>query len=126
MLLLLRNVIASNSTIIWAVYGVFIFIFLFTASYIVVKRLIPAIKGDIALTLDEQGINDYIRDVSIEWKDIEEIKLIRGRSASIIRIDLKWESDYGKQLLIPLRWIKGRDAEIYDTVMAYFVADEQE
>ncbi len=84
----------------------------------------PALRGDIALALDEQGISDYIRDVSINWEDIEEIKLIRGRSASTLQIDLKFESDYGSQIGITLRWVKGRDEEIYDTVMAYFENNE--
>ncbi len=87
---------------------------------VVVKRLVPALKGDISLEVDEEGINDYIRDVSISWKDIKGINLVRGRSASIMQIDLKWESDYGNRIGIPLRWVKGKDAEIYDTVMAYF------
>ena len=37
-----------------------------------------------------------------------------------MRIDLKWESDYGKQIGILLRWVKGKDAEIYETALAYF------
>ncbi|HEY2581855.1 MAG TPA: hypothetical protein VGI43_08615, partial [Mucilaginibacter sp.] len=59
-------------------------------------------------------------DVSIGWKDIKEIKLIRGRSASTMQINLKWESDYGSRIAIPLRWIKGKDDEIYETVLAHF------
>ena len=120
MLLLFRNVAGVNSTVGWTIYGVCALIFLFLVTLLIIKRLIPALKGDIALELDEKGINDYIRDISIEWKDIDKITLIRGRSASIMQIDLKWESDYGKQIGILLRWVKGKDAEIYDTTLAYF------
>lgn len=120
MLLLFRNVVAVNSTVGWALYGLCTLIFLFLVILLVIKRLIPALRGDIALELDEEGINDYIRDISIEWKDIEKITLRRGRSASTMLIDLKWESDYGKQIGILLRWVKGNDAEIYETVLAYF------
>lgn len=84
------------------------------------KRLIPAINGDIALQLDDEGISDYIRGISIDWKDIKEINLVRGRSASMMQIDLKFESDYGSRLSIPLRWVKGKDDEIYETTLAYF------
>ena len=126
MLLLLSNVIGANTVLIWAVFGFCALISLFLLTILIAKRLIPALKGDIALALDDEGINDYIRDISIEWKDIEKIELIRSRSASIMRIDLKWESDYGKQIAISLRWVKGKDAEIYDTVMAYFEQDDQQ
>jgi hypothetical protein len=37
-----------------------------------------------------------------------------------MQVDLKWESDYGSQIAIYLRWIKGKDEEIYETTMAYF------
>ncbi len=119
-LLLLNNVIKANSTLIWIVFGVCTLIFLSLITLLIIKRLVPALKGDIALELDNEGINDYIRDVSIGWKDIKEIKLIRGRSASIMQINLKWESDYGSQISIPLRWVKGKDDEIYASTLTFF------
>jgi hypothetical protein len=120
MLLLLRNVLGANTTMIWMLYGFCTLIFLSLATMLINKRLIPALKGDIALEFDEDGINDYISDVSIGWNDIKEINLIRGRSASIIQVELKWESDYGSRISILLRWVKGKDNEIYETAMAYF------
>ncbi len=120
MLLLLSNVLNANNTVGWVIYGIFCLFFVFMVSLLVVKRLIPAIKGDIALQLDEEGINDYIRDVSIGWADIDDIRLIRGRSASLLRISLKFESDYGSAITIPLRWVKGKDDDIYDAVLNYF------
>jgi hypothetical protein len=120
MYLLFSNAGGPIGIVALAIYGFFSLVFLSTLALLVVKRLIPALKGDIALELDEEGINDYIRNISINWNDINEISLIRGRSASIMQVDLKWESDYGKQLNIPLRWIKGKDDEIYETVMACF------
>jgi hypothetical protein len=119
-LLLLNNVIKANGTLTWIVFGVCVLIFLFLITLLIIKRLIPALKGDIALELDNEGINDYIRDVSIGWRDIKEIKLIRGRSASIMQINLKWESDYGSQISIPLRWVKGKDDEIYASTLTFF------
>jgi hypothetical protein len=93
---------------------------------LIIKRLIPALKGDIALEVSNEGIVDYIRNVSIAWDDIKEISLIRGRSASTMRVDLKWESDYGNQIAIPLRWVKGKDTEIFNTVLACFERGESE
>ena len=120
MYLLFSNAGAPVDIVALAVYGFFSLVFLSTLALLVVKRLIPALKGDIALELDDDGINDYMRNISINWNDINDITLITGRSASIMQIDLKWESDYGKQLIIPLRWVKGKDDEIYQTVMTCF------
>jgi len=120
MLLLLRNVLGANTTFIWVIYGFSLFMFISLAAIIISKRLIPAIKGEIALQLDDEGISDYIRDISIEWADIKEISLVRGRSAATMQIDLKFESDYGSRVGIALRWVQGKDSEIYETTMAYF------
>src|SRR6185312_5039083 len=123
MVLIFGNVSGALGMIVLSMYGFGLFIFLFMLALLVVKRLIPAIKGDIALGLDEEGISDYIRNVSINWTDIENIGLIRGRSASILQIDLKWESDYGERINIPLRWVKGKEAEIYANVLSFFNTD---
>jgi hypothetical protein len=120
MLLLLRNVLGANTTFIWMLYGFCLFMFISLSAVIITKRLIPAIKGDIALQLDDEGISDYIRDISIEWADIKDITLVRGRSAAIMKIELKFESDYGSQIAVTLRWVKGKDSEIYETTLAYF------
>lgn len=120
MLLLFTNVVGSHSTGVWAVYGVFVIVFVLMSALLVVKRLIPAIQGKTALELNETGIIDYIRNVTIGWKDVKEIHQIRGRSSSLIRVSLKWVSDYGSEIDIPLRFVKGKDNDIYITVLEYF------
>ncbi len=120
MLLLLSNVVKANTTVAWVLYGVFALMFISVIILLVITRLIPALKSEVALELNEQGIIDYIRNVTIDWKDIQEITLRRGRSASIMSVVIKWESDYGKEIRIPLRWIKGKDDDIYNTVLYYF------
>jgi hypothetical protein len=119
-LLPLRNVMMANTAIVWVVYCFCSLVLFSLAVVIVMKRLVPSLRGDVALQLDDEGLGDYVKEVSIKWKDIKEIHFIRGRSASIIRVDLKWESNYGSQIAIYLRWIKGKDSEIYETTMAYF------
>jgi len=124
MLLLFRNVVITNTTITWVVFGVCLIIFIFLIGLLVIKRLIPALKGEISLGLNNEVLIDYIRNITIDWKDIKGIKLIRGRSASTLSIDLKWESEYGTQIDIPLRWVKGKDGDIYNTVMSYLDQNE--
>jgi hypothetical protein len=120
MLILLNSAATNRVEFIWVVYGFIGLVFVSLGTVLVLKRLAPALKGDVALQLDDEGISDYVKDVTIRWNDIQGIELIRGRTASIMRVDLKWESDYGSQIAIYLRWVKGDDKEIYETTMAYF------
>jgi len=120
MLLIVHNISFYNTALVYLVYGFSGLVFISLSVVIILKRLVPALRGDIALQLDEEGISDFVKEVSINWKDINEINLIRGRSASMMRVDMKWESDYGSQIAIYLRWIKGKDQEIYETTVAYF------
>lgn len=120
MAIVLHNVWGYQADLVWILLGFCSLVFISLAAVIVMKRLVPAIKGNVALQLDDEGISDFIKEISIEWKDVKEIHLVRGSSASIIRVDLKWETNYGSQIAIYLRWIKGKDQEIYETILAYF------
>jgi hypothetical protein len=119
MLLLLTNVLGSNSKAGWIVYGVFVILFVLISALLIVKRIMPAIKGETALELNETCLVDYIRNITIDWKDIKEISLVNGRSSSLIRVNLKWVSDHGSEIAIPLRFVKGRDKDIYKEMKIY-------
>jgi hypothetical protein len=95
---------------------VFILFFL----YILFKRMIPALRNQVALELSEEGINDYQRGIIIEWPDVKDISQEYGRSYSKLVVDLKHETDYGRQIAISLRWVAGKDKEICETAMAYW------
>lgn len=104
----------------WMIIVVADLVFLALLLFVLIKRLIPALKNEIALELNEEGIVDYIRNIVIEWGDVREINLEMGRNSSKMVIDLKEETDYGKQIAIPLRWVAGKDLEICETTQAYF------
>jgi hypothetical protein len=93
------------------------FVFFF---YVFITRLIPALRNQVALEFNEEGITDYQRNIIIEWKDVEKISQEFGRSFSKMVIDLKYETDYGSQVAISLRWVAGKDKNICDTAIAYF------
>lgn len=120
MLLLFLNVLKTNTLLTWLIFTLFAIIFTFMVSLLVIKRLVPALKKKIALEFTDDVLIDYIRNITINWTDIKTIKRLRGRSASTLIINLKWESDYGSQIAIPLRWVKGKDSEICDSALAYF------
>ncbi|WP_461451114.1 hypothetical protein [Mucilaginibacter sp.] len=107
-----------------SIFGVFILFLLFLLGLMIVSRLAPALKGEVALELDENGFKDYIRNIILDWKDIEDIGLKPGRSSAMLIFELKFDSDFGKQVFVSLRWVDGRDQEIYKKVLDYFDAVE--
>jgi hypothetical protein len=119
MLLLLTNVTGSNSMAAWLVYSVFVLVFVAMSALLIVKRIAPAIQGKTALELNETCIIDYLRNITVDWKDVKTIELVRGRSSSLIQLNLKWVSDYGSEIAIPMRFVKGKDNDIYSQVQAY-------
>jgi hypothetical protein len=102
------------------IFTLLILMLAFVLGIIVFKRLLPALKGDTALEFNEKGIVDYLRNITIDWQDIQTIDFKRTRSSFMICLKLKWESDYGSQIFISLRWVEGKDSDIYDTALFYF------
>jgi hypothetical protein len=86
---------------------------------VVFKRLIPAFKKIVILEFDEKGLTDHLHNIIINWHDIQSITFRRTRSSALLMIGLKWESDHGKDISISLRWVAGKDVEIYQTALAY-------
>lgn len=122
-LLLLRTCLISlytHDVVGCVVFGVLGAVVAAVLGIMVYARLIPALKGEIALELDERGMKDYIRNIAIDWKDVEDIFLQPGRSSPMLVIELKFDSDLGKRVRVLLRWVEGRDIEIYNTVVNYF------
>jgi hypothetical protein len=121
--LLLRTCITSfiaHDMVGGGIFAVFISLLLFVLGLMIVTRFIPAMRGDVAFELDGEGAKDYIRNIVLDWKDVEDIGLKPGRSSAMLIFELKFESDFGKRVFVSLRWIDGRDADIYKTILAYF------
>jgi hypothetical protein len=110
----------SGYTINWLVIAFADLIFFSLFVFVLIKRLIPALRNQVALELNEHGITDFTRNIVIEWTDVKALNMERGRSSSKMVVDLKEETDYGKQIAISLRWITGKDLEICETTQAYF------
>jgi hypothetical protein len=102
------------------IFALFVLVILSVLVIMVITRLIPALKGEVAMELDEQGIKDYIRNLVLDWSDVEDIGFKPGGSGAMLVFELKFDSDFGKQVYVSLRWVEGRDKEIYDAVLAYF------
>ncbi len=87
---------------------------------VITKRLIPAFKKTVILEFNEKGLTDHLHNIIISWHDIQSITFRRTRSSALLMIGLKWESDHGKDISISLRWVAGKDMDIYQTALAYF------
>jgi hypothetical protein len=102
------------------IFGIFVLIFVSVLVIMIATRLIPALKGEVALELDETGVKDYIRSIVLDWKDVDDIVLRPGRSSAMLLFELKFDSDFGKRVAVSLRWVDGKDQDIFKTVLAYF------
>ncbi len=112
--------IQANDVVNWRVILIFDFLFVLLSVYIVIKKLIPAFQGKVALELNSTGLTSYTKNVSIEWKEIEDIEQRSGKTSSSLYITFKWETDHGRNIRIPLGFVDGSDSKIYDTVLTYF------
>ena len=88
--------------------------------FVVNKYFIPALRGDIALEINVKGITSYLHDLSVAWRDVENIEVKGGRTADVLYIYFKQETDYGDYVRIPLQWITGNDDDIYETAKAFW------
>ncbi|TSJ40230.1 hypothetical protein FO440_10720 [Mucilaginibacter corticis] len=92
----------------------------FVLVIVVAKRLLPALRREVILEFNETVLIDYLRNITVNWGDIESIGFRRTRSSSMMILNLKWESDYGKYITVSLRWVEGKDNDIYSTALTYF------
>jgi len=122
-LLLLRTCLVNyyaHDIVGAVVFGVFGAVVVAVMGIMINARLLPALRGEVALELDEQGIKDFIRGITIDWNDVDDIYLRPARTSSMLVFELKFDSDLGKRIHVLLRWVEGRDWEIYNRVVAYF------
>ena len=87
--------------------------------YISTKYFIPAMKGEIALEISDEGITDYVKNEFISWGVIQKIEL-RGTSSYSLYFTFRSNTDYSPTGRIPLQWVKGDDEKIFKTAIDYF------
>lgn len=94
----------------------------FFVIWLMLKRIRPALQRRTALQLDPAGINDYVYNIQIAWKDVREIQLIPGRTALALRFILPDNKDNtsDRVINISLRWVRGKEDEIFESALAYF------
>ena len=93
-------------------------VFITQLVYLFITRLLPALQNKTALEFNNTGIADYVKKVELDWTAIAAIKLETGSSPKLI-IELKEETNYGKQIIVNLKWVSGNYAEISETANTY-------
>jgi hypothetical protein len=102
------------------IFGGGLMLLVFVLVIVIAKRLRPALNNDIILEFNETELIDYLRNITVSWGDIQAVDIRRTRSATIMILRLKWESDHGKDISISLRWVEGNDRDIYNMALTYF------
>lgn len=88
--------------------------------FVINKYFLPALRGDIALEINVNGITSYLHNLEISWRDVDNIEVKSGRAADVLYIYFKHETDHGDYVRIPLQWITGNDDDIYETAKAFW------
>jgi hypothetical protein len=139
----LTYLVLSSGTEKWKGSLIFLSVFallLFSLTiYLIVRYLIPAVKGQNAIILNNDFIIDNIRNNKISWNNVREIRSINSR-ANFIAIDLINNSKvtsqtknifkkilysnnkifYGTPILIPTQFVEGSNKEIMNIFFAFF------
>jgi len=88
--------------------------------YLVLEFLIPAFTNKVALELTTDSLIFYIGRVTINWKDVQKIDLMPGRTRTkYLYIIFKKGSEYADNTRIPLAFVAGRGSKIYETIKGY-------
>ena len=99
-------------------------VFIVQLVYLFITRLLPALQNKTALEFNNTGIADYVKKVELDWAAISSIKLETGSSPKLI-IELKEETNYGKQIIVNLKWVSGNYNEISETANGYLGGKEK-
>lgn len=109
----------SNDKFDLVVFALLVMLLVAVLVIVVFKRLLPALHKEVILEFNDTELIDYLRNITVNWHDIQSIDFRRTRSSSMMVLRLKWESDYGKDITISLRWVEGKDNDIYSTALTY-------
>ena|ERR1700722_10095996 len=104
---------------LWKIMIPFIILFGVFLVYICYKYLLPLLRGETILELDNDKLQFRVTNLTVYWKDVASIDYSTGsRSSSwTIRFYMKDGSKTGTMSTL---YIAGADMAIYNTVITYF------
>ena len=142
---LLTFTVLTGDPIKWKGNGLFylgimdILCFILT-NYLIVKYLIPAIKRQIAVTINNDYIIDNIRNNKIMWDNVKTIRSVSSRNSKFIAIDLNKPQEitcqtnnvfkkilfannkffYGTPVLISTQFLEGSNKDLLNSFLLFF------
>ena len=82
------------------------------------RYTIPAIKGKVALEINQQGVIDYARNFIIEWADISDFRMGKNKGDATLYFYFKLSNGIEDFKITRLRWVDGDSLEIYGIIEA--------
>lgn len=114
-ILRIRYFYALNQTADWGLIVGADVLFLMMLLFTMIKVLIPALKGNVALELNYDGVVDYIRNNMIDWSDILSLEISSGKTSSNVILNLK----YGDTYTLFLSMVDENTDVIYEAIHQY-------
>jgi hypothetical protein len=113
--------IKSNSPAdaLWKIMIPFIGLFGVFLIYVCYKYLLPVLRGETVLELDNYQLQYRVTNLTICWNDVERISYSTGSRSSSWSINF-FMKDGSKAKTIPTLYIAGDNNAIYNTVVTYF------
>jgi len=104
---------------IWEIIGPFALLLAAMLAYICGKFLLPLIRGETILELDQDKLRYAVKNDSIYWKEVDSINYVIGAKTGSwsIRFVMK---DGSRNRKISTKYIAGDDKTIYNTIVDYF------
>jgi len=104
---------------LWKIMIPFLLLFGAFLVFICYKYLLPLIRGETVLELDNYCLQYKVSNLTIYWKDLASISYSTGSRSSSWSINF-FMKDGSKTKAITTLYIAGDDKAIYNTVVKYF------
>jgi hypothetical protein len=104
---------------LWKIMIPFIVLFGAFLIYVCYKYLLPVLRGETVLELDNYQLQYRVTNLTICWKDVASISYSTGSRSSSWSISF-FMKDGGKAKIMPTLYIAGDNSAIYNTVIMYF------
>ncbi|RWY50903.1 hypothetical protein [Mucilaginibacter gilvus] len=107
----------ANDSKLWMFVSFIEVSILISLAFFVRRCLVPALKNQPALTLDDEKLTFPVTGSVIYWKDVIEISFDKSRYTKYLSFDLLGDR---KNIGLGLTWVRGDNKAIYETVQEYF------
>ena len=102
---------------IWEAMVPVILFFGIMLAYLCRKFFFPLLRGETALELDREKLQFFSSKKVVYWKDVQKTDSWSSKNAAGARFVME---DGSRDIKISTKYVAGKDAAIYDTIVEYF------